>query len=106
MTKLPWLRDEIVTAMQANIADELLWPRRLVLDQKKPTPSPQSLLARAQLEKLATDDPLLQAEKALEAQPAVSALQKARRKEPSKLNALLDILVKTVEPMADTAYGI
>ena len=106
VTKLPWLRDEIVTAMQANIADELLWPRRLVLDQKKPTPSPQSLLARAQLEKLATDDPLLQAEKALEAQPAVSALQKARRKEPSKLNALLDILVKTVEPMADTAYGI
>ena len=55
VTKLPWLRDEIVTAMQANIADELLWPRRLVLDPEEADAVDRCSRAR----KKPTDDPLL-----------------------------------------------
>lgn len=95
ITKLPWLREEIEQAMQAAIAQDLLWPRRMVIAQPKtPGVTPPPILSRAELLALSQDDPLLRAEKALEAQPAVSALVKDRPV-AKRLGALLEIFVNS-----------
>jgi hypothetical protein len=63
ITRLPFLRTEITAAIQKAIADQLLWPRRVVIptlaDGKKP------ILTQKQLTALETSDPLLLAEEAL-----------------------------------------
>jgi hypothetical protein len=95
VTKLPWLRDEVLQqAVQAALAKELLWPNRLVLPQgKAPSAEPPPVLGREALAALIADDPLLRAERALEAVPAVSALAKERT--PTALEALLEIFVNS-----------
>lgn len=101
VTRLPWLRDEIEQAMQDAIAKDLLWPNRLVISQARaPGQTPPPILSVAELQALATDDPLLRAEKALKAQPAVSALEK-ERPPPSKLSALLEIFVNATTSGGD-----
>ena len=96
VTKVPWLRGEIEEQIQANIAKDLLWPNRMVLAQTKaPKGQQPPLLDRQALAALASDDPLLRAEKALEAQPAFSALAKERTP-PKGVGKLLDIVVDSL----------
>ncbi len=66
------------------------------------------MLAIPQLDALAADDPLLRAEKALEAQPAVSALAKDRARlaaPPKTLAQLLRIFVNSTATGAAAAQG-
>ena len=100
-----WLREEIEQAMQAAIAKDLLWPRRMVIAQPRtPGVPPPPILSRAELLALSQDDPLLRAEKALEAQPAVSALVKDRPV-AKRLGALLEIFVNSTTT-AQTVGGM
>lgn len=97
VTKLPWLRDEIEQAVQGAIAKDLLWPNRLVLPTASaPGVEPPPVLDRARLKALEADDPLLRAERALESQPAVSALAKERAP-AARLNTLLEIFVNSTK---------
>jgi uncharacterized protein YbcI len=62
VTKVPFLRREITSALQKSIQEELLWPRRNVvpmLDKGK------QILDRADLQKLARTDPFLELEQVL-----------------------------------------
>ena len=83
VTKLPWLRAEIEKAIELAVAEQLLWPRRLVVpaDRADPPADPVPLLTPAQLQGYAVDDPLLQAERAIAEQPVV----KERRERAAKL---------------------
>ena len=105
LTKLPWLRSEVERAIQKAVAEELLWPRRLVVPAPQPAPQqaqrragtsasgkaaafgswggaaarppakPPSFLSADELAALAVDDPLLRAERALASQPALRELR-------------------------------
>ena len=66
VTKLPFLRSEITTAMQNAISDQLLWPRRSVIPSMGGGNRP--LLTPKQLDDLEKNDPLLAAEEALNSQ--------------------------------------
>jgi hypothetical protein len=73
LTKLPFLKREITSAMQKGIADSLLWPRRTVIPSlfegtKRP------LLTAKQLAELERTDPLLEAENALAEDPMLRSL--------------------------------
>jgi hypothetical protein len=92
VTKLPWLKNEIETALQAAIGKELLWPNRIILPMSRQPKDLSHLLSRSELAKLQTTDPLLEAEKALAKQPAVSALV-SERAPPRGLGLLVDVLV-------------
>ena len=74
VTKVPWLRSELERAIEKAVAEQCLWPRRIVLPTPAPppptAPKPPTLLSAEQLSALANDDPLLQAEKKLAEQPA------------------------------------
>jgi len=65
VTRLPFLRSEITSAMQKAIADDLLWPRRAVIPTMNAKGVP--VLNAKQLKALEKSDPLLEAEKAVEA---------------------------------------
>lgn len=92
VTRLPWLRAELQKAIEGGIAQQLLWPRRLVIpteapqERLPPSSSPGSrpagrpnrasagagqphLLPASELAALRTDDPLLQRERELSARP-------------------------------------
>ena len=107
----PKLRGESEGALQTAIEKEFLWPNRKVLPTGRPSITSQTLLSRAQLAALEADDPLLQAEKALADQPAVSALVK-ERKPPRGLGLLVDFVEGAVGKAANStalaqaaAYG-
>lgn len=103
ITKLPWLRDEIENALQEAIGEALLWPRRVVVPSTKaPAPSAETpILSKQELKALEDgDDPLLRAEQSLAQSPAVSAIAKERRPDPSDakgVRGLLNILVRQSE---------
>jgi len=76
VTKVPFFRDELERAMQATIAEQLSWPRRMVVPTDRPGTINVPLLSQERLEELSRDDPLLRAERELaEQQPAVEAFQ-------------------------------
>mmetsp|Transcript_69792 Transcript_69792/g.103823 ORF Transcript_69792/g.103823 Transcript_69792/m.103823 type:complete len:549 (+) Transcript_69792:182-1828(+) len=72
ITKFPWLRSEITSALQRCITDEFLWPRRMVLPSEKiitrmdGTTVTRALLSMRTLEELKYTDPLVQMERELE----------------------------------------
>jgi hypothetical protein len=67
VTKLPWLRTELMSGIQKGIADELLWPQRVVIPSLEDNNRP--ILSARELKALESSDPLLVAEKALEEKP-------------------------------------
>jgi len=81
VTKLPWLKGELEKAIKKAVAEELRWPKRVVIpaaEQPSSKTRPAGdrlpfLLSQAELAALAMDDPLLRAERALLQQmPALS----------------------------------
>ena len=75
ITRIPWLRSELVAAIQKGIADELLWPKRVVVPSTTPVWSggtrvkEKTLLSAATLQALERTDPLLEREQALAESP-------------------------------------
>jgi len=73
LTKLPFLRYEITSAIQKAIADQLLWPRRAVIPTMLES-SKRPLLSAKQLANLEKTDPLLEAEQALAEEPMLRSM--------------------------------
>lgn len=73
ITRIPWLRSEVVSAIQKGIADELLWPKRVVVPTMVRGPGGREVpfLTKKELAQLATSDPLLVKEEALAARPVI-----------------------------------
>ena len=74
ITRIPWLRAELVSAIQKAVADELLWPKRVVIPSTVPTWTGTGLkekpiLSREKLSQLEMSDPLLVREKELAESP-------------------------------------
>lgn len=111
LTKLPWLRSELQKVIQSSVAEQLLWPRRMVIPAELPAAqlafsSARPFLSASQLDALQHDDPLLQAERALAAQPAL-------REDPRRQNLLgrtlksspLDLMVSVAESLSGERRG-
>jgi hypothetical protein len=62
VTKTPWLRTELLKEIQKSIAQEFLWPRRIVVPSGVPPTNPRPFLSRVELDALSESDPLLAAE--------------------------------------------
>ncbi len=92
LTKLPFLRHEITSAMQKAIADQLLWPRRTVIPSTMDG-SKRTILSARQLASLQTTDPLLEAERALAEEPMLKSLHDttAPLKEESRMFHLNEV---------------
>lgn len=68
ITRMPWLRSEILSTLQKCIEDQFLWPRRLVIPSpRRPLRSKKvkTMLSKRELQALEYDDPLLRAEQKL-----------------------------------------
>ena len=70
ITRIPWLRSELVAAIQKGIADQLLWPKRLVIPSLAPVWTGTGLrekpiLSASILSELERTDPLLEREQTL-----------------------------------------
>jgi hypothetical protein len=88
VTKLPWLRTELMSEIQKGIADELLWPQRVVIPSLE---NDRPILSARELKALETSDPLLVAEKALEEKPM---LRESREKtNPASLRKHMKIML-------------
>lgn len=93
VTRVPWLRSELMSAIQKGIADDFLWPRRLVVPttvegSKKP------LLTKQELDKLQKSDPLLLAENALAEEPMLRENLEKSKPDPRSLRKLMTVLLK------------
>jgi hypothetical protein len=74
ITRIPWLRSEVMSAIQKAVADELLWPRRVVVPSMVPTWTGTGLkekpiLSKDVLVSLEKRDPLLAREEELAESP-------------------------------------
>ncbi|KAL1511441.1 hypothetical protein AB1Y20_006240 [Prymnesium parvum] len=78
VTRVPWFRDELERALQRAIADEMSWPRRLVIPADKEGFIGVPVLPPRVLDDLMVDDPLLRAERALVSNPRCTGIQDDR----------------------------
>mmetsp|Transcript_22531 Transcript_22531/g.62596 ORF Transcript_22531/g.62596 Transcript_22531/m.62596 type:complete len:526 (+) Transcript_22531:77-1654(+) len=68
ITRIPWLRGEVISAIQQSIANDLLWPKRVVIPSMPPTPNAKPFLSTKALRQLEQSDPLLLREQDVQAQ--------------------------------------
>jgi hypothetical protein len=62
-TTFPWLKAELLKEIQKTVANEFLWPKRIIVPSGiVPEQPPKPVLTRSQLEELRMTDPLLKAE--------------------------------------------
>ena len=64
ITRIPWLRTELIAALQKNVAQSFLWPRRIVVPMENPETG-RPLLRTPTLQVLETTDPLWKREQFL-----------------------------------------
>ena len=77
VTRVPWLRSELERSMQEAIAEEMLWPRRLVIPADKEGTIDDPVLSQRQLDELTRDDPLLRVLEKVEETAADAGLPSA-----------------------------
>lgn len=90
ITRVPWLKAELMNALQKGLSDELLWPRRVVV----PTLSPNSnrpILSSAELHRLESQDALLFAEKARQEDSFLQKTYELRRPDAESLRSMVDL---------------
>ena len=66
LTKTPWLKSELLKEIQKAVADEFLWPRRIIVPSGLPPQTVRPVLSKVQLDELKKSDPLLKAEKRID----------------------------------------
>lgn len=71
VTKVPWLKKEILKLLQKAIQDQFLWPKRLVLPSVTVPPNSKTVISYSQLEGLKSSDPLLTKQYLLEEKVAL-----------------------------------
>ena len=94
ITQMPWLRTEIVKAMQKAIAEEFLWPKRAVIPSPAaPSAQPRPMLSAREIQDLSSSDPLLRAEQKLAANEIYQKTT-LQREIPSEDSLRMDVLLK------------
>lgn len=68
---VPMVRAEILAALEAGIAQSMIWPQRAVVPSYPLDDPTTPLLSKEELKKLETTDPLLEAEVAMGARPVL-----------------------------------
>ena len=91
VTKVPWLRSELVQGIQKGVDEQLAWPCRLVTPML--TPNQKPLLSAADLKKLESTDPLLQGEQERNSQPILKETRENQQSQKS-LRKRMKILLK------------
>jgi len=71
ITKVPWLKKEIMKGLQKSIENEFLWPKRLVLPSLTVPSNSKTVVPKSVLDGLATSDPLLTKETTVEEKEAL-----------------------------------
>ena len=66
LTKSPWLREELLKEIQKAVADQFLWPRRIIIPSMLPPVNLRPILSREVLNALMESDPLLDAERKMD----------------------------------------
>lgn len=96
ITKMPWLRTEIMSTIQTALNNEFLWPRRAVIPSAaKPHEPPETMLSESELEELSVSDPLLRAELDLAKKPAYQEnLEKVHTAKDRESSVKMGILLK------------
>jgi len=73
VTRLPGLRAVLEKSIQFSLAEDLIWPRRIVIPAEAPLEQPELVLSPDELAALVHEDPLLRAERDLSKRSAVPA---------------------------------
>uniref|UniRef100_A0A7S2XNR6 SMP-LTD domain-containing protein n=1 Tax=Attheya septentrionalis TaxID=420275 RepID=A0A7S2XNR6_9STRA len=96
ITRVPWLRSELMAAIEKGMSEELLWPHRLVIPSMIPTTTskPRPILSKAELDGLFQSDPLLRAEHAVINTPALRDSVLRAKPDPTLLKSFMNIFVK------------
>ena len=76
--KFPWLKADLLKELQKSIANEFLWPKRVIIPSGVVPKTPKPMLTRAELEQLSTTDPLLRAENGVDANELVQRYEMIR----------------------------
>ena len=71
VTKVPWLKKEILNGLQKSIEEQFLWPKRLVLPSLSVPSNSKTVIPKSQLDGLQSSDPLLIKQYALEEKVAL-----------------------------------
>ena len=66
LTKTPWIRDELLKEIQTAVAEQFLWPRRIIIPSGLPPKTIQPMLSKLTLQELESTDPLLRAERRID----------------------------------------
>lgn len=97
ITRMPWLRSEIMSTIQVGIENEYLWPRRMVIPSPAPakTRKVKTMLSKQELTELSMSDPLLRAEREVAKKPEYQRSQLERIHSMPKPESLrMNVLVK------------
>mmetsp|Transcript_3479 Transcript_3479/g.6699 ORF Transcript_3479/g.6699 Transcript_3479/m.6699 type:complete len:590 (+) Transcript_3479:276-2045(+) len=101
ITNMPWLRTELMKAMQNVVTEEFLWPKRAVIPSPaSPSAEPRPMLSKLEIEDLTHSDPLLRAEQELAANEIYQKTNvtgdplNLQRSMPSKESLRMDVLLK------------
>jgi hypothetical protein len=104
VTKVPWLRSELMQGIQKGVNEQLAWPRRIVAPML--TPSQKPLLGPALLKKLESTDPLLEAEmERNKNQPLLNDVREKQQKQRSLRKRMKLLLRDDADALDDDADG-
>lgn len=98
LTKTPWLRTELLKEIQKAVADEFLWPRRIIVPSGLPPQSFRPILAKTQLDELQHSDPLLMAQRRIDSNASMQKT-KLKRDKADKKDLGLDVFVGDEEEL-------
>lgn len=94
MTKVPWLKKEIMKGLEQQIENNFLWPKRLVLPSLKVNPkTAPTVIPKKQLDALHTTDPLLQKETELEKNAALKDHASHMKPNVTEIPSSLKVLI-------------
>lgn len=92
LTKTPWIRDELLKEIQTAIAEQFLWPRRIIIPSGMPPQNIRPMLSKVALEELQNTDPLLRAERRID-QNALTRKSNIKREQAKEKDLELDVSV-------------
>lgn len=93
LTKVPWLKKEIMKGLQQQIQEQFLWPKRIVLPSLAVPPTAKTVIPKKELDQLANTDPLLEKENTLEQSPALKDHVSEMKPDVSALSSSLQVSV-------------
>ena len=96
LTKTPWIRDELLKEIQSAIAEQFLWPRRIIIPSGIPPQNIRPMLSKLVLEELQNTDPLLRAERRID-QNALTRKSNIQRDQAKEKDLELDVSVREDE---------